>query len=1241
MNVTNVHLLSPISPKVSQNQVMNIITCICKFVNANGKRCKSKFSQDITFHYNESNKNQPNRFDCQKCQFILTQDDGLDSAEYVAINLKLDKSTKGISEKNKNKGASKNSPSTASENIKLSAFIPIIQFTSISREIKVPLVIYHDSSDNMNHLASKNISHDKGVIGYVTVIISRLVTATKCNNISADNNPEMFVNPIITMRYRIRENNLLSSFWCGEAIISNPALLSSISSNITEKFLVAPAYDGLLLLSPENNNLSYGSRIEDPTVCNINTDLIPNSKQKNYHMDDNIIVTIFENQRSGLGQWSKSHLIPNIDNSSFTDENGKSLHYLKMINSVSEILPPVGYSWMDDFKIHWVENSDPEDGWIYSSDFSTILHGKKVKGNKSTAFVRSRCWKRKLCKIDSSASSTDILNKEYTHYFYTGQDNTDSVNTNWRKFYIDDYPWKVISSSKEHNSYSSPVLIPYSQISSIDMISDSILSVNFQVNRFINSVNNASSHSANVPNLEADGNYSIVNLELIITRCPSILLQSFIIERQSFYSIRNDLKGVLTNEASNLQIKQKHYIHKKPDINLLVSSQSKTSTTIFNKLDDNESEENDDDDDAELKVADEELNSNDLPNGTYLVIQLDYDICHLNLKLQQDEKSLTFDEKCILESRLIRAKVYLSLLVGLCSHMLYSSYHIPGFDFDSADQKIISGNVIDTQMKFSLEYINNVIKHDMEASSRFNQDPDDVRNVLSSIDYILDMSEVRIFDYTLHGWYAHHSNNVNSLFSQHEYKNELTLMRAIEIIFNEYFIEVINLFGKYFDNNFQTNSSLGIPNSNSFSELNNDRLKYAGATALNGSGKQTSIPNRNAIKLTKNKQLGLENRLILLKTFIKYDNRLYKCLCIVLRIFNLKIKSSTTLSQTFIPRLSCVLKFNKLIVLNDLEDEMKLAVDNCISVWKDNDKDVSGNRAKYLYSLPWIPIRFDGAHGYFMTCIIQDSIDYLNQYIKSANLNLHDIIDSKLQDNVSSADEKLMNVYNENINLFKKRVQNALIASLSFLSTTYWFEIQKSCNSWTNVRDNTKISQIRKDKQNYLQYRENSSNATQVLVSNSNSVESSTNVKSTLKFLFSPVSSDQNSAANTNKSSNILNDNSVKSNYTSNILSSQPVNILLMSRDDNNELYEYFDEKIDWICSVINDCQLIDRLDLSLMIKPLIASEADSLTSSDDSSSNSSVKKSNRLGNFNINYETSVVCTIKLLHLAVVLLLQQ
>jgi hypothetical protein len=714
-------------------------TVSCKFVDLMGGEVK-KFKQTKTILKSQVPLANTTgiQFHCQDLKFGLSDQDGLDDAAYIRFDIMIE------------------SNSLSEERI-ASAFIPIEAFSPNYVDISIPLSAVNGKAEQLNKCWSKGFIARGGVYGNFAATISREIAQRS----SSDTRN---ANPHITIKFNVEEQNILSTFWPCEAVLT--------SDMTADKLLFAPAYDGILLLDAADPALRHGHQIRvnasgaaldeaidfdsgSARVCESPTAHGNVEESMRQNLGDEIQVVVLENERNLLTVFKKEHLV-GYDFAPFSDEHGNAV---AKVSRLTEILPPYGYYWENDWSVdlHFDPNIDI-DGWKYGPDFKSIAQRTKKKfivANKAVELVRSRRWIRRAHRSHSGGrTSSDPLSRDTNQNFVYPQYSSDFTNSSptnqsrfdWRETVLHDNPNKVLACCKERTSMSSGVRIPYDQVLSYEQVSDTILSIHVQVQRYLGK------------SALGEESYRPIEIEIFVEFCPALSMKLLLNERCEFYRIRKNLSDVFQDERDgmiNHRMKSSHFGRQQSlmdSFSRLSYQQSPIATPRKDRLsvdddDDNEEEDNGPPVTAEISIG-------------CLALQ---EIDQIYLSLQQALKSNVSSKVSeldlrILEQRLLRVQMYYGLLLG------------------------VAGRLTD-KAKYEERSIIRLVAKDLITCESIDGN-DEIETSVSRMEYLFDSAESNILYYSLHGYMFHATGGLQS---------------SLQILINEYFIALISTVGKYFE----------------------------------------------------------------------------------------------------------------------------------------------------------------------------------------------------------------------------------------------------------------------------------------------------------------------------------------------------------------------------------------------------------------------------------------------------------
>jgi hypothetical protein len=210
----------------------------------------------------------------------------------------------------------------------------------------------------------------------------------------------------------------------------------------------------------------------------------------------------------------------------------------------------------------------------------------------------------------------------------------------------------------------------------------------------------------------------------------------------------------------------------------------------------------------------------------------------------------------------------------------------------------------------------------------------------------------------------------------------------LEVIVNRYFIEIISLFSRYFED--------------SSAQL--------------------------AVK-------GISNKIDLINCFINNNDKVSEILIRILKPYGIKVTPSS-------PKLSLFYDINILVswYVSSLITEMRDHVENVVKVWRDRSKDVTGESSYYsaASSIPWVPQRIvrilsskeDSVNNgieIFSSSIPEDVMALLNTYLDYGKIVL------KNQEMDDNEFKKLVTQLNQRISI-------SYVRALLYLIDHYYFE---------------------------------------------------------------------------------------------------------------------------------------------------------------------------------------------------------
>ena len=256
---------------------------------------------------------------------------------------------------------------------------------------------------------------------------------------------------------------------------------------------------------------------------------------------------IFHNQRRSITlKWEDGHLL-STDRKIFCDEKGKRDFGGPKLEDVH---PPAGYRWV--VGSHWLAdchytNTDVN-GWTYGKDFSAI--SRDYQNCESQTHEKMKLVRRRRLTREMEEATETVLDslpqlEQKDSLGSSGRQTqggrlsvADSARGNSVSGMFEDIPTTKLDASKQsHNdimklcrereSLESPIIIPYEQIQSVDVVTPSVLSVIVTVHRYFGE------------NKSGEEVYNAVEMELYILECPAAKICQLIRDRMTLLPIRS------------------------------------------------------------------------------------------------------------------------------------------------------------------------------------------------------------------------------------------------------------------------------------------------------------------------------------------------------------------------------------------------------------------------------------------------------------------------------------------------------------------------------------------------------------------------------------------------------------------------------------------------------------------------------------------------------------------------------
>ena len=341
----------------------------------------------------------------------------------------------------------------------------------------------------------------------------------------------------ILFRSKLIERSIFSSTWYAECVPAGSADFDSLADART----VAPTSDGLLIFDHGNqidvpNSSGYNLR---ETTFNLAKTLksTGNDFATSYNsvVDSNkqtsIDIEVFENQRRAppLMDWSKHA----ISRPNFSD-----LTYKRPFTGLlADATPPTGFEWQGDWHIDTSYIPTDKNGWCYGLSFGAILsnfYQNKSSTSPINAFARRRKWVRQA--VRKGGNQKVVENVRASIY------STQSLD--WRLQQYQKGYRSILGLCKEIDGFGAPLFISWDRVLSVATISESVLSIQFELERCFVEEND---HTLRYK-------FKLSLMEMFVSNCPAMELRSLIEERLSLRMIRRNMKQLVVSGSLTMSV---------------------------------------------------------------------------------------------------------------------------------------------------------------------------------------------------------------------------------------------------------------------------------------------------------------------------------------------------------------------------------------------------------------------------------------------------------------------------------------------------------------------------------------------------------------------------------------------------------------------------------------------------------------------------------------------------------------
>ena len=756
----------------------------------------------------------------------------------------------------------------------------------------------------------------------------------------------------LTTHMRLRRSNEYTAYWTAEAV--SPASLASAqvaaSTGQREKgieyFSCAPGYEGIVLeniaqavlakdrgvrrgIKPDTGTIGTGSLIAleidgvdppspypyyDDSSLGVNPgpqshpNLDPSPTFLSSSLDASITVTLYQHQRRRVFPpfpWTH-HLICG-DPPAYMDEACNRCNFATPPppGTPTQCLAPVDMEWVGDWKA---------EEWEYGSSFQMFSKGKAGPGRGlgcGLACVRRRRWVRMAApmgnKIGYSVEKSSL------------RDDAKLKASRARNQHKD----VVFNSLESCGSNGAAVVIPWSQVHSVDIISPSILCLNATINQYF---------------CDAKGKekYHPVNIDIFLTSCPAVNLHSLMLERLEF------ARPVELADGSEAPDQRRQLVEAIVQLKCCIEADKPYDFSVPLV------------DDGWGNCYPQAI---EMPPGVLLCMMLDHDAAFQEHRLQsllaltsakavKDTDTVTLGRTlCTFQRGALRRRVYIAALHAAASYYRQDATLDASPTFapctpeigDGRDNKMEDGkragkgaskqpeptrapavsfcgaDHVGFDMLFDTDELEEGIRRDFEAGEAIKLESS-VATTKNRTNFLLDMFECRMRFLCLCGW-----NLQGGTFEE-----------AAETLINGYFIVIVSKYARFFD-------------SKVFEQFQ-----------------------------------GLNSKITLIATLMDHDNKLASIVEEALQMYDLKAEPT--------PSLSHFLSVDKIISWYSrvLQEEMSHLVDRVARQCQHDSK--SDSAAEYTVSLPWYPTRM-GGDAPLCSTMPEDIEKFLREYLQVARLN--------------------------------------------------------------------------------------------------------------------------------------------------------------------------------------------------------------------------------------------------------------
>ena len=246
-----------------------------------------------------------------------------------------------------------------------------------------------------------------------------------------------------------------------------------------------------------------------------------------------IAIELYENERRQPYppfSWSFKNLFSS-ERHRYSDESGS---HKSVFVPISDIRPPSGYKWVGVWAVDKLYTNCDSEGWSYAVDFASLSNN--LKRNKSVAAslgraVRRRKWIRLVLPEELYLTLDSEMDKDTISDMAIAKKRKSKALNRAKEATVNRDA--ILHLCKERDVNSNFIKIPYSQVLHVDLITESILFLSIQVNRYFGKAKGGGDE------------FRPAMVEIFVSNCPAAALKSLIDERIALLQIRENVKELV------------------------------------------------------------------------------------------------------------------------------------------------------------------------------------------------------------------------------------------------------------------------------------------------------------------------------------------------------------------------------------------------------------------------------------------------------------------------------------------------------------------------------------------------------------------------------------------------------------------------------------------------------------------------------------------------------------------------